>query len=503
MTSTITATIVDWDKNDKVPAIHFGLKPKTYTVTFDSNGGSEVAEQTVIHGESVSAPDPAPTRPGCTLAGWTLDGEDYDFSDGVPEDITLVAKWSAETFYVDENGMRTENVTATVLGGSEKKLVPGTYFVNSDLTYDRTLTLGNGDIKFILGDGKTMRIGTDASPIQGSGIEKDYWMNQPALHIYGQTTDNDAAGSMEVYSTSGIYNIYSYTQHSGISIDMDMIAGKTLQPCILLTEWDPDDYDDRTGALTPWVGQDMTAAFQRTFNVGKASTICLPFPMEEVTDGDVYGFVGVTYDETDGWVATMQEPGETPLTANTPYLFIPSGDSETVDVTFSGSLADVTSIVAGETEAATGDGDWTFKGTYSYLEYEAEESDSNPFSGKAFGFAANSKGESEDNVQAGEFVRAAAGAYIPAFRAFLKYEGDETSLQVRATRSGGAGVPDRIAVRLLDRNGETQGIGEIRLSTGEVTFDSNAWYDLNGRRLAGKPTTKGIYINGGHKVVIK
>ena len=64
-------------------------------------------------------------------------------------------------------------------------------------------------------------------------------------------------------------------------------------------------------------------------------------------------------------------------------------------------------------------------------------------------------------------------------------------------------MPDRIAVRLLDRNGETQGIGEIRLSTGEVTFDSNAWYDLNGRRLAGKPTTKGIYINGGHKVVIK
>ena len=28
------------------------------------------------------------------------------------------------------------------------------------------------------------------------------------------------------------------------------------------------------------------------------------------------------------------------------------------------------------------------------------------------------------------------------------------------------------------------------------------WYDLSGRRLAGKPTQQGIYINGGRKVVI-
>lgn len=32
---------------------------------------------------------------------------------------------------------------------------------------------------------------------------------------------------------------------------------------------------------------------------------------------------------------------------------------------------------------------------------------------------------------------------------------------------------------------------------------SDVWNDLSGRRLSGKPTTKGVYINGGHKVVIK
>ena len=32
---------------------------------------------------------------------------------------------------------------------------------------------------------------------------------------------------------------------------------------------------------------------------------------------------------------------------------------------------------------------------------------------------------------------------------------------------------------------------------------SDVWYDLNGRRLEMKPATKGVYINNGHKVVIK
>jgi hypothetical protein len=58
-------------------------------------------------------------------------------------------------------------------------------------------------------------------------------------------------------------------------------------------------------------------------------------------------------------------------------------------------------------------------------------------------------------------------------------------------------------VRLIGKSGEIDGIGEIRLSTGEVTFDPNAWYDLNGRKLDGKPTQKGIYINGGKKIAIK
>ncbi|MBQ7180332.1 MAG: hypothetical protein IJR87_03465, partial [Bacteroidaceae bacterium] len=35
------------------------------------------------------------------------------------------------------------------------------------------------------------------------------------------------------------------------------------------------------------------------------------------------------------------------------------------------------------------------------------------------------------------------------------------------------------------------------------TKDSEAWYTLDGRKLEGKPTQKGIYINNGLKVTVK
>ena len=47
--------------------------------------------------------------------------------------------------------------------------------------------------------------------------------------------------------------------------------------------------------------------------------------------------------------------------------------------------------------------------------------------------------------------------------------------------------------------GEVTGIGVI--DKGQLTND--IWYDLNGRKLEGRPTKKGVYINNGRKVVIK
>ena len=62
-------------------------------------------------------------------------------------------------------------------------------------------------------------------------------------------------------------------------------------------------------------------------------------------------------------------------------------------------------------------------------------------------------------------------------------------------------VPQSITVKLISASGDLNAIGEIDLETGE--FDFSGWYTLDGVKLSGKPTAKGIYINNGKKIVIK
>ena len=60
-----------------------------------------------------------------------------------------------------------------------------------------------------------------------------------------------------------------------------------------------------------------------------------------------------------------------------------------------------------------------------------------------------------------------------------------------------------MTVRLIGADGQTTAIGTLDTRTGEATFDTDAWYTLDGRRLSGQPTAKGIYIYKGKKVIIK
>ena len=79
-----------WTKGDKDPS-------KWATVTFNSNGGSAVASQTVKSSATATKPT-NPTRSGYTFAGWYTDNEKfttkYDFATPVTKNITLYAKWN-------------------------------------------------------------------------------------------------------------------------------------------------------------------------------------------------------------------------------------------------------------------------------------------------------------------------------------------------------------------------------------------------------------------------
>ena len=69
-------------------------KLKTFTVKFDSNGGSKVNSVTVTEGDTITSPDIE--RVGYYLEGWYLNDNVYDFELPVTTNITLKAKWEKE-----------------------------------------------------------------------------------------------------------------------------------------------------------------------------------------------------------------------------------------------------------------------------------------------------------------------------------------------------------------------------------------------------------------------
>ncbi len=71
------------------------LRTVSYTVTFNSDGGTLVDSQAISVGCKVVKPQ-NPEREGYIFLGWYLDGEAWNFTSSVvTEDITLTAGWAA------------------------------------------------------------------------------------------------------------------------------------------------------------------------------------------------------------------------------------------------------------------------------------------------------------------------------------------------------------------------------------------------------------------------
>ncbi|MFA7612316.1 MAG: InlB B-repeat-containing protein [Acholeplasmataceae bacterium] len=73
-----------------------GGTPTTYTVTFNSNGGSSVPSQTIPSGGKVTQPN-NPTRSGYTFSGWYDGGSLFDFGTSIYANKTLTAQWQENT----------------------------------------------------------------------------------------------------------------------------------------------------------------------------------------------------------------------------------------------------------------------------------------------------------------------------------------------------------------------------------------------------------------------
>ena len=100
-------TFKGWDKEipETMPAENITVKAQweinQYTITFDTNGGSEIAPITQDYGTEITAPD-NPTRKGYTFKGW-----DKEIPKTMPaENITVKAQWEINQYTItfDTNG---------------------------------------------------------------------------------------------------------------------------------------------------------------------------------------------------------------------------------------------------------------------------------------------------------------------------------------------------------------------------------------------------------------
>ena len=100
-------TFKGWDKeiSKTMPAENMTVKAQweinQYTITFDTNGGSEIAPITQDYGTEITAPD-NPTRKGYTFKGW-----DKEIPETMPaENMTVKAQWEINQYTItfDTNG---------------------------------------------------------------------------------------------------------------------------------------------------------------------------------------------------------------------------------------------------------------------------------------------------------------------------------------------------------------------------------------------------------------
>ena len=261
------------------------------------------------------------------------------------------------------------------------------------------------------------------------------------------------------------------------------IDGKTLRPFMNITL---ADNDDNSSAISNWNGgmADVTLNDRTLYKDGMWNTLCLPFDvtvgrgqMEDATamtfDGETSGFVASTGVLTLNFVGV--DGGRT-ITAGTPFI-VKWSKSEGYDA--NPTDYDVTNpVFSGVTVSNTEAGSVTstdkkvqFVGTYSPVVIYSD---------------------AHDNL----YLGAANTLYWPSTENF-------TLGACRAYFHVDSEVQSKVRAFVLNF-GEDEATG-ILSTTDDADFTDSvdAWYDLSGRKLSGKPSQRGVYIHGGRKVAIQ
>ena len=297
--------------------------------------------------------------------------------------------------------------------------------------------------------------------------------------------------------TDGQGNIYIGTLTED---ERNAIAGKTLTPAVVLAD-NADNTSAIASAATACTGG-KTLAVQlqgRTlYRNGEWNTLCLPFSMdaEQIAASDLAGATikemastsnldnngTLTLNFTPVYDGTAFASGFTQIDAGKPYIVKwETAAADITDPTFPDVTISSTTPVAVEFDIANSTDKCQFVGQYS------------PFS-----IVANDAVLSENQGHLNEIIMLGSGNTLGYSKSTRELKCFRAHFYVPA--NGGA------AARAFVMNfgdGETTGIVSMEDGGWKMEDVNNAWYSIDGRKLNGVPTQKGVYINNGRKVVIK
>jgi len=215
----------------------------------------------------------------------------------------------------------------------------------------------------------------------------------------------------------------------------------------------------------------VTLADRTLYKDGAWNTICLPFSVDNFTGTPLEGATVKTLASTDfsGGTLTMNFSDDvTTIEAGKPYIVKWANGTDIVNPVFNGvTISDAPANVSTDYV--------DFIGTYSPVSIYTDEK-TNLYLGA-------------DNTL---YYPTATDFQVNACRGYFQ-------LKLGDSADPSAGVR---AFVLNFGDGETTGIISVH-DSGFTVNGSDAWYTLDGRKLDGKPSRAGVYINNGKKVVIK
>ena len=354
------------------------------------------------------------------------------------------------------------------------------------LNTDNTLTPGNSaQIITLEQDGGNFLFNVDGGYLYAASSTSNQLKTNPEV-------DDDAKASISIISGNGndngnatitfqgsnsrntirfnpnngspIFSCYRSDASSGLA---PKIYREVTISSITLT----DDGTDNTGIVSTYDSQtvNVTLSGRTLYKDGNWNTICLPFDVvikESPLDGATAKTLSDATMTGTHVTLTFGAPVST-LIAGVPYVirwdraddYVNDADHNIVNPVF-------TSVVITSTEGQTiekAGGHVKFVGYYSSFDIDTPANDDIYYM-------------TSDN----ELKHTGKPRTLKACRAYFQFS--------EAARQASEFV--------LNFDGESTGISPT------LSLNGGKWYDLQGRRLTGKPTSKGVYINNGRRVVV-